>query len=546
MARSAALPVPDLVVRGRIATLAGRRGWGWAEAIAVAGGRVVAAGSWSEIEAVVGPRTRRLVLGPDEVLLPGLTDAHLHLVDAAFATDELDLDAAASLAEGLAAVAARHDRLPPGRWLVGRGWAVDRWGDWPTAADLDRAAPGRAVLIWSHDHHGIWASSTALAAAGIGPGTPDPPGGRIVRDDDGRPTGVLLERAAGLVLAAVPAPSVAETMDRVAAFARELVALGLVGVQDPGAVRPEPGLSRLTVYRRLDEAGALPLRVEASVRLEALEAAIAAGLRSGATLGESGGARFGWLKLFADGALGSRTAALLEPYAVPVAGSPTGIWQTTPEELATAADRASRAGIAVQIHAIGDAAVRAALDALAPTIGRTTAAPRIEHVQLVDPADVARFGRLGVVASVQPAHLRTDASAALVAWGERARRFGYPYRSLAAGGAVLAFGSDAPVEAVDPWPGIEIAVTRRDPERPRDPLLGTAERLSLVAAIRAATVGAPASAGSRDRGRLVPGSWADAIVAPAAALRQPVEAGGLLGRLRPRLVLLAGRTVHEG
>jgi predicted amidohydrolase YtcJ len=535
----------DLVVRGRIATLRHDAGWGWAEALAVTGGRVVGLGSWSEVAVCVGRRTRVVELAPDEVLLPGLTDAHCHLVDAALAAAALDLRSAASLAEGLAAVTEHHRRLPPGCWLLGRGWAVHRWGAWPTAHDLDRAAPNRPVAIWSQDHHAIWASSMALAAAGIGPEDPDPPGGRLLRGADGRPTGILLERAAGLVAAAIPEPPADETAELVAAFVPQLLELGLVGVQDPGPLGPDPTLGRLAVYARLDEAGRLPVRVEASVRLEALDAALAAGLRSGAPLGPTGRARFGWLKCFADGALGSRTAALLEPYAVPVVGPERGIWQTAPAELAEAAERASRAGIAVQIHAIGDAAVRAALDALARTVGRTAAAPRIEHVQLVDPADLPRFGRMGIVASVQPAHLVTDAEPALVAWGARARRSGYPWRSLAAGGALLAFGSDAPVESVDPWPGVEVAVTRRAPERPTDVLLGEAEGLDLEAAIRSATTGGPRSAGASERGRLGLGAPADAIVVPAVALEEPVEPGGPLGTVRPRLVLVDGAVVFE-
>ncbi len=534
----------DLVVRGRIATLAGS-GWGWVEAIAVRGGRVVAGGAGSEIEALVGRRTRRLDLAPDEVLIPALTDAHLHLVDAARAAAELDLDQEATLTAGLAAVAEEHRRLAPGRWLLGRGWSVHRWGGWPSAADLDGAAPGRPVALWSHDHHAVWASSVALAAAGIGPGTPDPEGGRIVRDPEGRPTGILLERAAGLVFAAVPEPPGEEIAEAVAAFVPTVLGFGIVGVQDPGGVRPELDLRRLDAYRRLDEAGRLGCRVEASVRRERLDAALARGLRTGEPLGAGDRARVGWLKCFADGALGSRTAALFEPYEVPVAGPPRGIWQTEPAELAALAERASRAGLAVQVHAIGDAAVRAALDALAPTVGRTGGAPRGEHVQLAVADDVARFGRLGIVASIQPAHLRTDAEPALVAWGERARRAGYPWRSLAAGGALLAFGSDAPVEPLDPWPGIEVAVTRRDPERPGELLLGEAEALTLEAALRAATAGGPRSAGATDRGHLGPGARADAIVVPAVALAEPVEPGGPLGRVRPRLVLVDGAIAVE-
>ncbi|MER3418327.1 MAG: amidohydrolase, partial [Chloroflexota bacterium] len=301
----------DLAIRGRIASLEGPS-WGWVEGLAVRGGRVVAAGAWPQVEALVGPKTRRLTLAPDEVLIPGLTDAHLHLVDAAQAAGELDLEPWPTLAAGLAAVAELHRRLPADRWLLGRGWSVHRWGGWPTAADLDGVAPGRAVALWSHDHHALWASSLALDIAGVGPATPDPDGGRILRAADGRPTGVLLERAAGLVFAAVPEPTVVEITDAVAAFLPTLLGHGIVGVQDPGGVRPERDLRRLDAYRRLEAAGRLAVRVEASVRREALEVALAAGLRTAESLGRGDRARVGWLKLFADGALGSRTAACFE------------------------------------------------------------------------------------------------------------------------------------------------------------------------------------------------------------------------------------------
>ncbi len=538
----------DLLVRGRIATLAGPRGWGWAEAIAIARGRVVAAGRAAELDGLLQRRTKRLDLAPGEVLLPALTDAHLHLLDAAAAEAELDLSAAAGLADGLALVAARHRELPPDRWLVGRGWAAHRWGVWPSADDLEAVAPGRPIVLWSQDHHALWVSRTVLAAAGIGPATPDPPGGRVVRDGAGRPTGLLLEGAVGSVLAVLPEPSIEEAVEAVVAFAPQLLGLGLVGVQDPGPLRPDPSPERvLAVYRRLEGSGRFRLRVDVSVRLEALEAALAAGLRTGDPIApEVGRAHIGWLKVFADGALGSRTAALFEPYDAPGPGPARGIWRLEPAELAAVAERASRAGLAVQIHAIGDAAVRAALDALEPTVGRTVAAPRIEHAQLVHPADIGRFGARGIVASVQPVHLVTDAGPARAAWGERATRSGYPWRSLEAGGATLAFGSDAPVEPVDPWPAIEVAVTRRNPRRPGEVLLGVGEGLELSTAIRAAAIGGPGSAGVRDRGRLEPGYRADAIVIPAAALQEPVEPGGLLGRVRPRLVLVDGEIVHGG
>jgi predicted amidohydrolase YtcJ len=220
---------------------------------------------------------------------------------------------------------------------------------------------------------------------------------------------------------------------------------------------------------------------------------------------------------------------------------------TTPERLAALAGRAADGGITAQIHAIGDAAVRASLDALEPTVGRTALTPRLEHVQLVDPGDLRRFARAGIAASIQPIHLRMDAAPAQRAWGSRADRSGYPWRTLAETGALIPIGTDAPVEPWDPWPGLEIAVTRRDPSwAPMTPAFRLVEGLPLDRALRAACLDAPLSAGEPDRGRLVEGYRADLLVVPAASFAMPVEVGGPLGTTRPRIVLLDGHVVSRG
>ena len=548
-------PRVDLVVEGRIASLAGTDGFGWVEAIAVAGGRVVAAGRAADVGALPGAgRARRLPLEPDEVAVPGLTDAHLHLADGGLAAGLLDLTGTPSLEAGLLEVAAADAGLAPGAWLEGHGWDVDRWGGWPVAIALERAAPGRPIAIWAHDHHALWVSAAALAIAGVDAGTPDPPGGLIHRAPDGTPSGILHEAAARLVTARVPAPSADECEREIASLAARLVRLGVVAVHDPGGLSLQGGLGpAFEAYRRLADRGALPLRVHVCVREEQLDAAIDACLRSGDRLDQTGAVRlsFGWLKLFADGTLGSRTAALLEPIE-PEAGRPLpsgserGVWMTPPERLVELVRRAADHGVACQIHAIGDHAVRAALDALTPTVGRVPLAPRVEHVQLVDPTDLGRFARAGIAASVQPIHLRSDAEAARRLWGARAERNGYPWASLVRSDAIVAFGTDAPVEPIDPWPGLEMAVTRASPEWPAGTAaFGPAERLDLAAAIRAQCIGGPASARETDRGRLVPGSRADLVVVPAAAVAEPVEPGGPLGTARPRLVLVDGRVVAE-
>ncbi len=543
----------EALVTGRIATLAGDAGFGWVEAVGITRGRVAFAGSAVQLETRADPFTVRFELDPDEVAIPGLTDSHLHLADGGIALESVDLSQVASLEAGLSLIAAAHDRLPAEDWIEGHGWDFDRWSRWPLADDLERAAPGRRVALWAHDHHALWASRSALVAARISRDTDDPPGGFIRRDESREATGVLHEAAARLVTDHVPHPS-DERYDRlIVTLAQRLVELGVVAVHDPGALSLQEGLGAgIEAYRRLAEGGRLPLRVHACIREEQIDAAVAAGLRSSDPLAPGvDRARLGWLKLFADGTLGSRTAALLQPiepepdHPLP-AGTERGVFITPPERLAVLASRAAAAGIATIIHAIGDHAVRTALDALEPTVGRVPLMPRLEHVQLLHPDDRGRFARAGIAASVQPIHLRADAAAARRLWGDRAETNGYTWRTLADSGAVLAFGTDAPVEPIDPWPGLAMAVTRSDPGWPAGtPPFGPHEALTLERAIRAACIGPALTARESDRGRLVPGQRADLVVLPIAALTEPVEPGGALATARPRLVLVDGAVGYE-
>lgn len=547
----------DTLISGRIATLAGNAGFGWVEAIGIKDGRVAFAGSQVDLESRADPHTERIELEPDEVAIPALTDAHLHLADAALAARELDLSGAETLEAGVAAIAEANARLAdPEAWLVGHGWSADRWGRRPTAADLTGVAPGRPVALWQHDHHVLWASREALAAAGLGPGTPDPAGGEIARDEGGRPTGILIEDAALLVAGVIPAPTADELVAAIPQLAGRLVALGVVAVHDPATLVPDRALERaFAAYGRLADRGSLSLRVYVSLCSDGLAGAIERGIRSGDVLGAAadGRARVGWLKLFADGTLGSRTAAMLEPFELEPGRSVDpaarqGIFRTEPAVLAELAARAAGAGLATQIHAIGDAAIRSALDALEPTAGASPLRPRVEHVQLVQPDDLPRFARSGIAASIQPVHLRSDAAAARRAWGERAERFGYPWRSLAESGALIPFGTDAPVEPVDPWPGIRMAVLRHDPSWLAGTLpFGPGEGLPLDRALRAACLDGPLTAGESDRGRLVPGQRADVVVLPSgiAGPAIPDGLGAAPGDVRPRLVLVDGEVAFE-
>jgi hypothetical protein len=541
----------DLVVVGRIATLAGDAAddLGIVEAIAIGGGRVLHAGTRAAIDDLAGPAVRRIALGQDEAVIPGLTDGHLHLADAAVAAVQLELETAPTLEAGLARIRAAHEALDdPSAWLRGGGWDAGRWGGWPTAVALEAVAPGRRVVLWSHDLHAVWVSPAALASAGVSATTPEPAGGIVRRLADGTPEGVLHEDATGLVTGHAPTLDGERLADLIEGYCRRLLSFGVVAAHEPGELESDVRLERgFAAIERLASAGRLPIRVHAGIRKGALDLAVSRGLRSGDPLGPPAGrARVGWLKLFGDGTLGSRTAAIFSPYldeparGAPPAG-PLGTFVTEPAEMAALAGAAAHAGIATQIHAIGDRSLRAALAALEPTVGRTALRPRVEHVQLVDDGDLPRFGRSGIVASVQPADLRDDAAKARRAWGQRAER-SYPWARLLASGATVAFGTDAPAADDDPWPALAMAVRRRDPSWPADvATFGPAERITLPQALRAACAGAATAAAEDDRGRLTPGQRADLVVIPGAALTDP-EA---LRTARPRLVLVDGAVVHE-
>ena len=542
----------DMLITGRIATLAGNEGFGWVEAIGIRDGRIAFAGSEVDLETRADPFTERIRLEHDQVAIPGLTDAHLHLAQAAMASRHVDLDDAATLDDGLARLRAAHERLPDGAWLEGHGWDSDRWGGWPTADALEAVAPGRRAAIWAHDHHALWASHAALREAELPAG--DPAGGVIRRAPDASAEGVLYEAATRLVTIHVPPPTSNELDQALIEVSQDLLSLGVVACHDPGGVAPDPDLTySFPAYARLSDAGRLPVRVHACMRDDAVAAAIGQGHRSGARLGSDpeGRATVGWQKCFADGSLGSRTAALLEDIE-PEADRPLppgqrrGVWMTDPEGLRERAERAAAGGIATTIHAIGDAAIRAALTVLEPLAATSPLMPRIEHVQMLHPDDRPRFAGAGIAASVQPVHLGSDAITAWKLWGDRAEAEGYTWRSIADTGAVMPFGTDAPVEPYDPWPGLALAVHREDPRWPSGtPVFAPEQSLTLDRALRANCIDPAVSARETDRGRLTVGQRADVVVIPAASIDEPVTPGGRLSTTRPQLVLLDGKVVFE-
>jgi predicted amidohydrolase YtcJ len=445
--------------------------------------------------------------------LPGLTDAHIHLESLARLRIEVDLGGARSLAEALSTVRRYAAELPDGAWVVGRGWYNDAWRDprLPHRRSLDEAAGGRPAFLVRKDAHSAWASSAALAVAGIERGTPDPPGGVIDRDGDGEPTGIVRENAVQTIQRRVPRPPEERLDAAMAATLRDLARLGLTSVHSMDRPTAFASLARLNARRPL------PVRVTWMLPAPRLEHAERLGLCGG--VGDDH-LRIWGVKAFLDGSLGSRTAEMLDGSGVPVLPQP---------ELVDLARRCAAAGLSLCLHAIGDAAVRRALDALEPLAGASPRwRPRIEHAQCVDPADLPRFRRAGVIASMQPIHAVADRELADGVWAERARH-AYAWRALHDAGAALAFGSDAPVESADPLLGMDAATgwRRRAGWHP-------ALALTRAQALRAYTAGAAYAAGVEDRlGRLRPGLLCDLTIVRDGRVEATVVGGRVTSR-RPR------------
>ena len=505
-----------------------------ADAIAVAGGRVLAVGRAVELEPLLRTDTARLDASGATVT-PGLVDAHLHLLAWARALDEVALAGAASRREALERVAAFLAAEPGAGPVSGRGWDANAWSDPPERASLDAVSGERPVLLHSKDCHALWVNSAALREAGVTRGTADPAGGRIERDAAGEPTGVVREHAVRL-FAGLEARAVrGSDLERLARAAQRLHQQGVTMVHD------FEGVEALRLLRALTRGPELPrLRVLAHLPHAGLEAALALGLESGAGDDRF---RYGAVKLFADGTLGSRTAALLEPYE---GSTETGMDLVPPPELARAVAQAAAGGLSVAIHAIGDRAVRSALDAVeasAGTLAKLALPPRIEHVQLLDAADRPRFARLGVWASLQPSHCVADIEIAERGWGARTGR-SYPWRSLLEAGASVAFGSDAPVEDPVPALGLHAALTRQRVDGTPAGGFVSEECIDLDQALRAYTSGGAALAGrSAGLGRIAPGCAADLVVWDADLHRLPAS---LLQDARPTCTLLAGEAVYLG
>ncbi len=506
-----------------------------AQALGVVDGRIAAVGTNDEVRAALGASEGLDLRG--RTVVPGLIDAHLHFASLSIELARVPLIGVRSIAEVVERVAERARQTPPGQWVVGAGWNMTLLGDerWPTKEDLDRVAPDHPVSLASQDHHSRWVNSRALEVAGITRETPDPPDGRIERDERGEPTGMLFEGAMEPIHRAIPEPDEEQLQAALRDGVREANRLGLTGAHSMEAP------SAFAALQRLRAAGGLTLRIYESIPADLLDQAIALGIRTG--FGDEW-LRLGHLKIFSDGALGSRTALMLAPYE----GEPDnyGIAVRTREDIRDHVRRAAAAGIASCIHAIGDAANRLLLEIFeeARADGLLDGLrPRIEHVQVLDLHDIGRLARAGVIASMQPIHCTTDMFGIDRWWGDRGSG-AYVFETLRRHGAVLAFGSDAPVDNLSPIAGIHAAVTRQNAAN--EPAGGwyPAERLSAHDALWAYTGGAAYASGEEGlKGTLEAGKLGDAVVLSQDILAVP---GPEILHTQVEATIVGGEVVHGG
>lgn len=512
-----------------------------ASAMAINNGRVMMTGSDTEVlsqfETV---KDRQDMHG--RVIWPGLTDSHIHLHYYAISLQMIDCETSTK-AECLRRVGERARQTPAGKWIFGHGWNQNDWIDgFGNTRDLDAMAPDQPVHLTAKSYHASWVNSAALRAAGITSETPDPEGGKIGRDEAGNPNGLLFETAMDLLYNKIPAQSQNEIIQAIEKAQQNLWEFGLTGLHDYD--RSEC-FSALQV---LNQANKLRLRVVKSIPMEALPHAAALGLRTG--FGNEF-LRIGSVKMFADGALGPGTAAMLQPYNSD--SSNYGMLLMDNEQIFEQGQQAVLNGLSVAIHAIGDRANHEVLLAYNQLRGfeRENGLPelrhRIEHVQILHPDDYGQLARLGIIASMQPIHATSDMYVADRQWGKRSEG-AYAIRMLKERGTNLCFGSDAPVESPNPFLGLHAAVTRRRPDgSPSEEGWYPAQRLSLDEALQGFTLGPAFAAGIENQlGRLAAGYFADLIVLDEDPFEIPAD---LLCKVKPSATMVGGEWVwqkHQG
>jgi len=504
-----------------------------ATAVAVAGDTIVAVGDDATVRALARPATRTIDLAGKSVT-PGLVDAHCHLYGLGVDLENVSIRQLDSEAATVARIAEAAKQRPATEWLIGRGWDQNRWPgqQFPTKASLDAAVSDRPVLLRRVDGHAFWVNSKALAAAHITADTKDPPGGKIVRDADGSPTGVLIDNATDLVDTVVPTPSPAVRERRIRAAAQLAIAAGITGVHEMGIED-----ATAEVYRKLASTNELPLRVYAFLlgdpgKLDRVRVSPAPAT--------------GWftmrgVKFFIDGALGSRGARLYEEYDDDKGN--LGLWVTEPEKLSAAVDAAVSGGWQVAIHAIGDAGVGSVLDAYLAAQAKHGGDRRlrVEHLQVIAPQDIPRLVETQAIASMQPTHATSDMPWAEQRIGPERIKGAYAWRTVLDKGVPLAFGSDFPVEEVSPILGLYAAVTRQDAAGNPPGGWYPGQKLTLDEAIAAFTRGAAyAEFAENVRGMVAPGRIADLTVFDRA-----LTADKALLDTHAMLTIVGGRIVFD-
>ncbi|MFJ4903596.1 amidohydrolase [Streptomyces sp. NPDC088727] len=522
-----------------------------ASSLAVTGDRITAVGH-DEVRELIGPGTEVVDLA-GKLLLPGFQDAHIHPVFAGVELAQCDLTGTVGAAEYLTRIRAYADAHPERAWITGGGWSLESFdGGLPTRQLLDSVVPDRPVLLANRDHHGAWANTRALQLAGITAATPDPPDGRIEREPDGSPGGVLQEGAQALVARLVPPTTPADRLAGLLRSQRLLHSLGVTGWQDAllGAFNgnTDPSDAYLTAARD----GSLTARVTGAMwwdrerGAEQIDELVARRAQL-----SHGRFRAGSVKIMQDGIAENFTAAMTSPYldGCGCATANSGLSFVDPDALRGHVTRLDALGFQVHFHALGDRAVREALDAVEAAVeanGRRGNRHHLAHLQVVHPDDIGRFARLGAIANIQPlwaAHEPQMDELTIPFLGPERAAWQYPFGDLLRAGATLAAGSDWPVSSADPIQGIHVAVNRREPGSTDSRVFLPEQRLDPASAVAAYTAGSAHVNGVDDAGSLLPGNLADLVVLDRDILTAPPEE---IAGARVLRTYVGGTLVHSG
>ncbi|MGV8027042.1 MAG: amidohydrolase [Anaerolineaceae bacterium] len=498
------------------------------EALAIQDGRIIAVGTNENILNLAGRDSESIDLH-GYCILPGFTDAHIHLLQYGLKLSSIDCETE-SKNECLRRVSTAAQHAPAEVWIRGQGWNHNLWEEGiGTKKELDAISKNHPIYLAAKSLHASWVNSAALTLAGIDRNTPDPLGGKIERDAHGEPTGILLESASLLVEKMIPQPNDIQIKTALLKGQEQLLRFGITAVHDMDEWKIYP------LLEKMKENAGFPLRVVKSIPADHLQDAIHEGLFTG--MGNES-LRIGWLKLFMDGALGPQTAAMLAPYEG--SADKLGMLVLSTHNLVEIGDLAARNGISLAIHAIGDKAIRCALDGIEKIFPRTALSNRIEHVQIIDPADLQRMADLHLVASMQPIHVISDMEIADKYWGKRCE-YAYAWNSIHSAGIPLVFGSDAPVESPNPFLGIHAAVTRQNSKTKE--AWYPQQALSLQTALEA-YISTPASLlqNPASLGKLSAGSLADLMILNEDPFTIPTLS---LRDLSPLATMIAGEFVWK-